>query len=68
MLELKGTIIDSLLEVMRYNEGYPMRTRKEIGYKLRICNPCRTGTKSRKNHHQGDPQKASAREPEDGAK
>ncbi len=39
VLELLRPAGDLLLEVVRYNEGYPMRTRKEIGCEQRISRP-----------------------------
>ena len=68
VLEFFGAVPDELLQVVRYNEGYSMSPRKEIGCEMRICDPGGRRQESRCSHHDSDSYQAAACESKDGSK
>ena len=68
VLEFLCAVQDELLQVVRYNEGYRMRPRKEIGREMRICDPRGWGEESRRCHHDSNADQAASCEAEDGPK
>jgi hypothetical protein len=68
VLELLCAVQNEPPQVMRYNEGYRMSPRKEIGCETRICDPRSGGEESRRRHHDCNADQAASCEAEDGPK
>src|SRR3984957_13022151 len=64
VLEFLCAVQDKLLQVVRYNEGYSMSTRKEIGCEMRICDPGGWRRESGCSHHESDADQEPPRETE----